>query len=470
MQWFSSAQLKSKEPRRRIDALHRLAGVRDRQSISCVLSALGDPAVEVRQEALRIAVTWRDENTARALLHAIRDSQPEIRERAISDLGALGLRDGIPAILPCLCDVAMPVRAAAVQALHMLGWMPANAAERALESVGRSQFGKAAALGRDALELLLPFAGHAAADTRRSVASALGLIREPEAIAGLHRLMTDVDAGVRIAALTAMANVEPTVSVIAPAVSDPDKNVRIAAVEVLGEMRNSEAVPCLSNCLRDQHWEVRCAAAAALALLGERSTIPLLVQGLRDVDPDMRVAAAEALAKVADAESIEPLIAAYLDPETNVRQAALRALVRVDYRWHRNARAYQSLPSLKRALRSQDYAVRNAATELMERIFSIRRPSLRSSTGDPEVDRCTHAVDLLITCLWDDDPLLRGAAAEGLGTLRSSRARDALKVAATDSHQWVQQAATRALDLVENSRGSLENGWRPGLRGQGKQV
>ena len=460
MQWFSTSALKAKEPRRRVEALRRLGEARDRQSMSSILSCLADSAFEVRLEALRIVATWRNEHTFQALTHAVGDPQPEVRERAISEIRALGLREGIPTILPCLCDMAMPVRTAAVQALHMLGWMPATPGERALEAVGLSQFGRAASLGSDALELLLPFLTHAAAETRRDIAEALGLIRDSQSLAALQKLMIDVDGSVRIAAITALAKIEPNVSIIARGVADLDKNVRIAAVQMLGELRKTEAVPVLSSCLQDQHWEVRCAAATALALLGERSTIPLLIQGLSDVDPDMRVAAAEALGMVADAESIEPLILAQLDPETRVRQAALRALVRIDYRWHRHTHAYRALPSLKRALRSKDYAIRNAATELMERIFGIRRPSLRTHTGDPDVDRPTHAADLLIACLWDDEPFLRGAAAEALGSLRSGRARDALRVKVKDSNEWVRKQAGQALATIEDSKSSAA-GWRP---------
>ena len=461
MQWFAGSALKSKEPKRRIDALRQLANARDRKSLSSILSHLGDPAVEVRLEALRIVVTWQNENTVHALTSAIRDPHPEMRERAISEMRALGLREAIPTILPCLCDLAMPVRTAAVNALHMLGWMPATPGERALEAVGFSQFGRAASLGRDALELLLPFATHAAIETRRDVAEALGLIRDPQSAAALQKLMTDVDGSVRIAAIAAMAKIEPTIQVVSRAIGDADKNVRIAAVQTLGELRNTEAVPVLSECLRDQHWEVRCAAAAALALLGERSTIPLLVKALNDVDSDMRVAAAEALGLVADAESVEPLILAQLDPESGVRQAALKALVRIDYRWHRHARAPQTLPSLKRALRSNDYAVRNAATELMEKIFGIRRPSLRTRSGDSESDRRTHATDLLITCLWDDEPFLRGAAAEALGDLRSGRARDALRARIEDPVEWVRQQTRRALERIEDGKSASAAGWRP---------
>jgi HEAT repeat protein len=67
---------------------------------------------------------------------------------------------------------------------------------------------------------------------------------------------------------------------------------------------------------------------------------------------------------------------------------------------------------------------------------------------------------MLIPCLWDDDPLLRGVAAEVLGQLRSIRARDVLKVKVEDPHEWVRQQATAALLLVEGSKTGA-SGWRP---------
>src|ERR1041384_5064286 len=118
MQWFATSQLKSKDPRRRKEALGRLGDSRGHQTVTAVMSALGDAEVEVRLEALRVIVRWRDENTVRALTHVTRDPHPDVRERAISELGALGLRESIPAILPSLCDMAMPVRTAAVQSLN----------------------------------------------------------------------------------------------------------------------------------------------------------------------------------------------------------------------------------------------------------------------------------------------------------------------------------------------------------------
>src|SRR6185436_19155161 len=100
-------------------------------------------------------------------------------------------------------------------------------------------------------------------------------------------------------------------------------------------------------------------------------------------------------------------------------------------------------------------------TELLERIFSIRRQSWRSTGADGEAERRVQAAEMLIVCLWDDDALLRGAAAEALGHLRTRRALDVLKVKVEDSHEWVRERAAAALVQVEATGASTSGGWRP---------
>ncbi len=429
--------------------------------MTVVMSALGDQVVEVRLEALRVIARWRDKNTLRALVHVLRDPHPDVRERAILELRTAGGRESIPALVQCLVDPVASVRAQTVPTLAYLGWTPQTPTDHVLDLIGRSQFTEAGAVGRVALDFLLPFVGHACISTRRDVAEALGLQRDERATASLEKLLADTDAGVRIAAMTSLARMKASVTILERMTTDADKNVRVAAVETLGDMKDTEAVPALLRSLKDEHWGVRCAAAAALGVIGERASVPLLIEALKDSDPDMRVACAEALGLIGDVEAIEPLVLAQLDPEMRVRQAALRAVLRVDYRWQRNPKAYRTLLAVKRALRSDDFSVRNAATELLERIFSIRRQSWRSTGADGEAERRLQAAEMLIVCLWDDDALLRGAAAEALGHIRTRRALEVLKAKAEDPHEWVRERAAAALVQIEAPECSAGGGWRP---------
>jgi HEAT repeat protein len=414
-------------------------------------------------QALRVALGWKDDNTRRVLAPILQHPEVIVRERAVIELGRLGMHEAIVVVLPSLCDMAVPVRTAAVQALSALGWRPENPGERALEFIGRSQFGKAATQGRVALELLLPFASHPIVSIRLDVAEALGGIHDPQSMAALEKLMGDVDPGVRIAAIQSVKRMQAPVNALAKAVADVDKNVRVAAVEALGQLRDSEAVPTLMACLRDENWNVRSATATALGLIGERSTLGFLIPCLKDPDADVRVAVADALGMIGDMEAIEALVLAQLDGETSVRQAALKAVVRVDFRWFRNTRAYKTLPALKRAVRSDIYATRGAATELLERIFSIRRPQFRNaSTSSP--DAGMQATEILIACLWDEQPLLAGAAAETLGKLRCQEALEVLKAKAEDGHAWVRKLSAAAASLIEGHDTS-GRGWHPAPNG-----
>jgi hypothetical protein len=67
------------------------------------------------------------------------------------------------------------------------------------------------------------------------------------------------------------------------------RDVRIGAVEVLGDMREKSAVPKLTTLLRDdESSEVRWASAIALGEIGDPIVIPVLVNALLDPDKYVR--------------------------------------------------------------------------------------------------------------------------------------------------------------------------------------
>lgn len=110
------------------------------------------------------------------------------------------------------------------------------------------------------------------------------------------------------------------------------KDIRSAATEALGEMKDRRAVePLITALLHDDHPHVREGAARALGKLGDvRAVEPLLVK-LKDAeDYDyVRASVAEALGALGDTRAVEPLVATLTIWE--VSKAAAVALDRLGW-------------------------------------------------------------------------------------------------------------------------------------------
>lgn len=58
--------------------------------------------------------------------------------------------------------------------------------------------------------------------------------------------------------------------------------IRIAAIEALGELRALEALPALRSLVHSAIWELRAKSVSALGRIGDSSSIPLLREGIKD--------------------------------------------------------------------------------------------------------------------------------------------------------------------------------------------
>ena len=216
--------------------------------------------------------------------------------------------------------------------------------------------------------------------------------------------------------------------------------------------------------LQDPHWNVRAVAAAALGRSGESRAVEPLLGALREADADVRQIVAEAIGRLGDPGAIEPLILAHLDPDTRVRQAINAALCQIHPDWPSLDEAKRSLPALKRALKESDYAVRQTAADLLNRIFNIRQcePTLAADV-DAETAKRRRAMEVLTSILWDDDPLLRLAGVWGLHQIGDARAAAPLSAKLKDGDEFVRRAAERALvqfGIAENTRAVEEQALR----------
>ncbi len=165
----------------------------------------------------------------------------------------------------------------------------------------------------------------------RNAADFLGRVREFTALPQLRVAIarTDLSAEAKLAIVRAvgyMAHIDGN-SVLLTAMSDGDATVRAAAVsawrEILGQLDVKPLLPRLA----DSDAKVRAAAANVIGVYGEpsaRATLEQLVTG--DADPFVRRNAAWALGRIGSSESAQALRAASQDSSGIVRGFASAAL------------------------------------------------------------------------------------------------------------------------------------------------
>ncbi len=95
------------------------------------------------------------------------------------------------------------------------------------------------------------------------------------------------------------------------------------------ESDDSRAVELLIAALGKSDWEVRVTAIDALGQVGDPRIVEPLIKALGDGDEDVRWAAIEALGQLGDARAVEALIKALRDSDEDVRCAATEALGRL---------------------------------------------------------------------------------------------------------------------------------------------
>ena len=282
----------------------------------------------------------------------------------------------------------------------------------------------ASAQSRDrAVPALLSVVGDENANVRLAAVQALGQLSDPRAIDALAEAMrNDTDPRVREAAASALGEIDSPRAVpalIAALGAERVVAVRAKIAWALGEIEDARAVDVLSTALRDQAVEVRRQAVWALGEIESPAAVPMIITALRDSDPEMRKQAASALGEIGSADAVTALSAATKDPDAEVRDQAVSALGEIA-----DARA---LPALTAALSDDEVEVRRTA------VSAIGSLELRSAPPG------------LIAALRDRDPEVQKGAAEALGNLEDEAAVPALIPLTRSTDTEVKRAAVQAL-------------------------
>ena len=208
--------------------------------------------------------------------------------------------------------------------------------------------------------------------------------------------------------------------------------------------------------LRDEDWAIRQEAAGLLGTFKDPRAVVPLVALLRDEDRSVREAAVESLRSIGT-PAVEAVGACLEQPDLSVQEAASAILSTIaDER---------VLPSLIKALRSNDWIVRMHAAKalglvrhadaivpliplLQDKVKAVREEAAAglAAIGDP-------AIPSLVTALRHEEWLVRLHAVEGLGKTRSPQAVEPLlSVLFNDHDSAVREDAVRALGALRDPR------------------
>lgn len=316
-------------------------GKLDAVALTALREALKDTRQEVRIAAVSSLGQVRDTLALTALQELAKDKTPLVRAAAVEALGRLGDIRALRVMIDALGDHAEDVRCAAATAL---GLMKADQARSMLMFALRDKSAEvreavAEALGRIGHHhALRPLQQEAQQDddwkVRRAVIEAFYQLKTPNTRTHLRQVLReDRDWQVRQVAARLLGQLEPAQGVIADLLNRLEKDtkpeVRLAAVEALGELRATQATGALLELLKKPRpWPMRAALGVALGKIADPTSAEPLRALLEDRDGDAALGAALALSTraVPEPRVIALLHAGLQDERSEVRISLMRAL------------------------------------------------------------------------------------------------------------------------------------------------
>ena len=333
-------------------------------AVPALMNALGDESNSVRRKMM--SALGEMGSSARSavpkLIELSKDKSDKTRLMAIDVLGSIGEIEGpiknqiTPVLIDALTDESDDVRREAAEELGDISATSSQAIsalmrglhdeegevrDEVIESLGQigqpalSDLKKASIYGSDEMNLMIV-----------QVTTRIGL----PAVPLLNEMMKNLSDQIRyeiIDALgdigednpSAVASIEP---VLISVLASQSEDIRRNAIEELGDIKASsrDSIRVLSHALLDPNRKMRRAAAEALGEIGPstQSTSAKLAKLLggtttsRDEDKDVRLEAVEALGKIGTPTQVvvPALIKALNDPSSRVRRGAAKALQQND--------------------------------------------------------------------------------------------------------------------------------------------
>lgn len=455
--------------------------------VDLLIEQLDAEELETRQAAV-VALGRIGSPKAVPSLIALLDEHAELASIAAGALAKIGDRRAFEPLLGMIGHSSAVMRHAAIGALNSLGHPELSArigallyAEDALvrESAVRvaGYFGYAAyvhvmaercydpddRVRRAAIEHL-PFVDYAGLlsvlgdglrdqtpAVRVAAARAFAHVEDDQAVPALIGALQDQDAWVRYYAVRSLGQHRAHEAVDALqqlAQADSAAQVRIAALETLGQIGGERALAALLPFSTNPDIELASAAITALGAIDHPDAQLALLKLANTPDPARRIVAVEALGKQHGAAAVGPLQQLAKDHDAQLAQSAVAALAQMA-----TPEAIDALVELLGEPPRRETVVMalsrlgEGTIELLGRGLAHQQPEVRRAVIEAlERMKHRHASDYIGTALDDPEATVRLAAATALGRLGSQSAHRLLeRLAQSDPDAIVRQAAHLAL-------------------------
>lgn len=140
-------------------------------------------------------------------------------------------------------------------------------------------------------------------------------------------LMLDKKDNVRIAAIESLGDInsKKAAPYIVKTLSDKNINVRMSSAHSLGLIKEPKAIPSLIKCFSDTNQDFRKECSIAVSKMGSNS-LPYLKKALESSDLDARITALGSIGKIKDPLAISLAVKMLNDREFDVRNIAIATL------------------------------------------------------------------------------------------------------------------------------------------------
>jgi HEAT repeat protein len=226
-----------------------------------------------------------------------------------------------------------------------------------------------------------------------------------------------------------------------------DVQVRLNALEKLGNVSSNGVLKDLAVCLGDPDPNVRSAAALALGTGKNEQALQFLLAALTDERSEVRHAAAQGVGHFGDGQAIESLVGLLTDPFPAVRLAAEKSLERLG--WKRTAGRRSAADGSDRGIKFTAALPKAGASSTKQHNPPQANGLKRNSVADAlELLRDDRKVQPFLRALNGVDPIARVAAIHALGK-EVARPEIAMLLhrSVTDRDGRVRLAAAQALSL-----------------------